>query len=87
MWDGSAHLNIDRKKNMEIRTGTESTWKWRERQKLHSRRDRAGGKKKPFTLHVSPNAQTALSNTRKMNYYLEEKGGKRWGKEGNSVVK
>lgn len=31
MWDGSAHLSNDRKKNREIRLGTRSTWKYRER--------------------------------------------------------
>lgn len=38
MWDGSAHLNTDRNKNVEIRPGTECTSRWREteRHKLKS---------------------------------------------------
>lgn len=30
MWDGSAHLNTDRNKNVKIRPGTECTSRWRE---------------------------------------------------------
>lgn len=78
MWDGSAHLNTDRKKNMEIRPGPESTWKERERE-----REKRAGEEKPFTFHVSFAVPTALSNTSKMNCYLE---GRR-GQEGSGVVK
>ena len=75
MWDGSPHLDIDRKKNIEIRAVTESTERDGEREREQEQ--------KPFTFYVSFAAPTALSNTRKMNCYL---AGRR-GQEGSSVVK
>lgn len=45
MWDGSTHHNTDRKKNTEIRPGTESTWKEKER-------EREGAQEKRKTFHL-----------------------------------
>jgi len=65
-------LSIDRKKNMEIRPGTVSR-----------ERERESWSKTLSPFHVSFAVPTALSNTSKMNYYLEG----RKGQEGSSVVK
>lgn len=86
MWDGSAHLSIDRKKNVEIRTGTESTWKWRERQKLQRGRERTGGEK-TFHLPCFPWCTDDTVKHQEDELLLRREGRKEEGEEGNCVVK
>lgn len=54
--------------------------KERERRRLKKKRKK---EKNLFTFHVSFCVQTALSNTKKMNYYLA----RRRGEHGSSIVK
>lgn len=81
MWDGSAHLNTDRNKNVEIRPGTECTSRWRETERHNlksgseSTKEGRGGGGRAFTLCVSFSVQTELSNTKKMNCYFEGRRG------------
>lgn len=96
MWDGSAHLNTDRNKNVEIRPGTECTSRWRETErhnlKSGSESTKEGRGGRAFTLCVSFSVQTELSNTKKMNCYFEGRRGavlsnecRKWKRGGGSV--